>query len=153
MRSGTASIEVDATSEDAFDLIHDYSRRLDWDPFLRQADLLNGANQADVHVTSRCVARWAVGGLGMETEYVSFRRPTVAAVKMTKGPFFLRTFAASIRHEPLGDSVSRVIYQYNFAAFPVWLRFLIEPIVHWIFQRETVSRLRALKDHLEHSHP
>ena len=55
MRSGSTSIEIDVPPENAFDLIHDYSRRLDWDPFLRKAYLLNGASRADVGVSSRCV--------------------------------------------------------------------------------------------------
>ena len=89
MRSGSAAIEIDASPEDVFDLIHDYSQRLQWDPFLRKAYLLDGATHADVGVCSRCVARRAAGGLAMDTEYVSFKRPDVAAVKMTNGPFFL----------------------------------------------------------------
>lgn len=98
---------------------------------------------------SRCVARIAVGGLAMDTQYVTFSRPTVAAVKMTRGPFFLRTFAASIRHERLGGNGSRVIYKYHFASFPAWLHFFIEPIVGRKFHRETARRLDALKHYLE----
>ena len=149
MRSGSAAIEIDASPEDVFDLIHDYSQRLQWDPFLRKAYLLDGATQADVGVCSRCVARRAAGGLAMDTEYVSFKRPDVAAVKMTNGPFFLGRFAASIRHEPLGGNRCRVVYKYSFTAFPKWLGWGIEPIVGWVFQRETVRRLWALKDRLE----
>jgi hypothetical protein len=40
-----------------------YSRRLDWDTFLREARRLNNAQVADRGIPSRCVARWAVGGL------------------------------------------------------------------------------------------
>ena len=87
----------------------------------------------------------------MDTEYVSCSRPRVAAVKMTKGPLILRSFAASIRHEPISGNRSRVIYQYNFAAQPAWLRVTLEPIIGWVFHRETSRRLLALKRFLEQS--
>ena len=90
MHTGSAAIDIQAAPDAVFDMIHDYDRRLDWDPFLRKAHLLNDARVADIGVESRCVARRAVGGLAMDTVYVSFTRPSVAAVKMTRGPFFLR---------------------------------------------------------------
>ena len=108
MPATSLSIEISAETDTIFDLIHDYSRRLDWDPFLREATLLNGATCADLGVVSRCVARRAVGGLAMDTEYVSFSRPSVAAVSMTRGPFFLHRFAASIRQKQLGDNLTLV---------------------------------------------
>ena len=61
------SIDIDATPETIFDLIHDYSRRLEWDSFLRHARLLHGARHAAVGTTALCVARRAVGGAAMES--------------------------------------------------------------------------------------
>ena len=149
MRTGSAAIDIQAAPDAVFDLVHDYDRRLDWDPFLRKAHLLNDARVADIGVESRCVARRAVGGLAMDTVYVSFTRPSVAAVKMTRGPFFLRSFAASLRQESLGRETTRVTYRYNFRSRPRWLAFLVEPIVGWVFHRETSRRLIALKQFLE----
>jgi Polyketide cyclase / dehydrase and lipid transport len=71
-----ATIEIRADANALFDLTQDYDRRLDWDPFLKQARLVGGATAAGVGVRAWCVAR---SGLGMETEYVSFQRPQVAA--------------------------------------------------------------------------
>ena len=48
MRSGSAAIDIHAPPEVVFDLLHDYSRRLDWDPFLREARLLNEAMVAEM---------------------------------------------------------------------------------------------------------
>lgn len=149
MPSASATIDIHAAPEVVFDLIHDYSRRLDWDPFLREARLLNDAPAADLGVSSRCVARRAVGGCGMDTVYVSFARPTVAAVKMTRGPFLFHSFAATIRQEPIDDNTTRVTYRYNFKSQPRWLAFLVEPIISWVFHRETCRRLAALKHFLE----
>jgi hypothetical protein len=134
-----------------FDVIHDYTRRLEWDPFLREAVLLDGAPSADLGVKTRCTARKGFGGLAMETVYVSFDRPHVAAVKMTRGPVMLETFAASLRQEDVGPGVTRVTYRFNFATRPRWLRALGDPIAAALFRRETRQRLRALKSYLEAS--
>jgi len=59
-----------------FEMTQDYSRRLSWDPFLRHAELCGGAVAPGVGVRAWCVARL---GPGMETEYVSFAPPRIAA--------------------------------------------------------------------------
>jgi hypothetical protein len=48
MRAREESIDIQAEPDVVFDLIHDYSRRLDWDPFLREARLLGGVSGAGV---------------------------------------------------------------------------------------------------------
>ncbi|MFT7640788.1 MAG: hypothetical protein ACI9G1_002532, partial [Pirellulaceae bacterium] len=92
---------MNASCDTVFDLLHDYSRRLEWDPFLREPHLLDDAVladavlddavRADSGVKSRYVARWSAGGCGMDTVYVSFKRPFVAAVNMMSGPYFLKS--------------------------------------------------------------
>jgi hypothetical protein len=149
MHSASVAVKVSAESEAIFDFIHDYSRRLEWDPFLSEATLLNGATCAGIGVVTRCVARKALGGLAMDTEYVSFSRPTVAAVSMTRGPMFIRKFAASIRQKRIGDNTTLITYRYHFEAQPRFLAFLIEPVMGLVFKRETEKRLAALKSYLE----
>lgn len=149
MRSIEAAIEIRNTPEAVFDLIHDYDRRLEWDPFLQEACLLEGAASAGVGVTSRCTARRGFGGLAMETVYVSFDRPRVAAVKMTKGPALLDTFAASLRQDEVRPGVTRVTYRFHFSTRPAWLRPLAERIAAILFLREVRGRLKALKAHLD----
>lgn len=149
MPAGTAYIDIHASPEAVFDLIHDYDRRLEWDPFLREARLLHGATRAGKGVESRCVARRLAGGMAMETVYISFDRPSVAAVKMTRGPRFLRSFAASLRQEPCDARTTRVTYRYHFQSRPGCLSWLIDPLVSRTFHRETTRRLIALKVFLE----
>lgn len=158
MQAASVAVDIRCGPEAAFDLLHDYDRRLAWDPFLREARLLDDAVCADVGVSSRCVARWAVGGMGMDTVYVSFRRPDVAAVKMTRGPAFLASFAASLRQRGRksddGDDVTEVTYRYHFAVRPAGrvgapLRAVMEPVVEAVFRHETARRLQALKAFLE----
>ena len=151
MPSVEAAIEIRATPERIFDVIHDYGRRLEWDPFLTDARILDGAPAAGVGVTTRCTARNGFGGLAMETVYVSFDRPRVAAVKMTKGPPMLSTFAASLRQDPSAadPGLTRVTYRFNFSTRPAWLRAIMGPVATLLFRRETRQRLRALKAYIE----
>jgi hypothetical protein len=93
------SIEVAAEPGVLFDLTQDYSHRLDWDPFLKEARLLDGAERPGVGVRAWCVAR---NGLGMETRYVSFNPPGACAVEMTRGPWFFRSFSGSWRFDRVG---------------------------------------------------
>ena len=151
MRTVEAWIDIRATPEVAFDLIHDYPRRLEWDPFLKEARLLEGAESAAVGVQARCTARNGFGGLVMETVYVSFDRPRVAAVKMTRGPAVLETFAASLRQDDVEAGITRVTYRFNFSTKPRWLRAILDPIAAALFRREVRQRLQALKRYLEHS--
>src|SRR5215468_7924258 len=90
------SILIAASPDELFALTQDYARRLEWDPFLKSAELLGGATAAAVGVRAYCVAH---NGLGMETEYVSFNPPRACAVKMTKGPRLIESFAGSWRFE------------------------------------------------------
>ena len=151
MRTVEAWIDIRATPEMAFDLIHDYPRRLEWDTFLKEARLLEGAESAGVGVQARCTARNGFGGLVMETVYVSFDRPRVAAVKMTRGPAVLETFAASLRQDDVEAGITRVTYRFNFSTKPRWLRAILDPIAAALFRREVRQRLQALKRYLEHS--
>lgn len=75
-------ININDTQEIMFDYTQDYDNRLSWDTFLKKAELIDGATKADKGVRAYCVAK---NGLGMESEYVSFNRPKVTAVKMTQG--------------------------------------------------------------------
>lgn len=148
MTSQALSIDIAASPERVFDLLHDYGRRLVWDPFLRRADIVN-ASAAGLGARTLCVAKFSSGGLGMETEYISFDRPHVAAVRMTQGPWMFHSFAASIRQDPNPDGTTRVTYRFNFRVKPSWAAFLLSPLMRGIFARETRARLAALKRFLE----
>ena len=149
MRSIEAAIEIRSPPEVVFDLVHDYGRRLEWDPFLQEACLLDGAPVAGLGVKSRCTARRGFGGLAMESVYVSFERPRVAAVKMTAGPAVLESFAASLRQDEVRPGVTRVTYRFHFATRPRWLRPVADRVASRLFLREVRGRLEALKKHLD----
>lgn len=163
----TVSEVVPAPRDVVFDLIHDYTRRLEWDTLLSEAYIDDGSKEAGKGVTTVCVGRSSLGRFALRTTYVSFDRPSVAAVKMVSRPFFtgsltrlpcppalcFETWAASIRHEDITNdndvtdrrTWSRVTYTFNFTSRPK----LVEPIVLRIFEWETRKRLKALRAYLE----
>ena len=140
------SVVIAAAPADLFALTQDYGRRLEWDPFLKSAELLDGATAAGVGVRANCVAH---NGLGMETEYVSFHPPRACAVKMTRGPRIIDRFAGSWRFEEVSPGRTRVGFRYNLRARPAWLSWLLTPAAGWVFARDTRKRLAALKAAVE----
>ena len=134
------SIDIQGNPEAIFDYTQDYSNRLKWDTFLIEAYLLNNALQAGKGVKAWCVAK---NGLGMETEYVSFNRPKVTAVKMTKGPYMFKEFAASWIFNPVNNEITKVTFTYSFK-----LRFpynLIPFIVKYTLRKNVKQRLADLR--------
>ena len=146
MPRGKVSVEVAASCTAVFTLIHDYGRRLEWDTLLSKAILLDGAAEAGLGVRSLCVGTWRGAYLPMETEYIRFEPGEVAAVSLTNQPPFFAHFAATIRHQALGQNRSCVTYIYFFRARPRWLAPLLEPVLNLLLRRETQKRLNALRD-------
>ena len=91
-------VDVDAAT--AFDVVHDYPRRLAWDTLLRSA-VPEGGAAPGVGVVAVCTAHWYLGGLRFSTRYVTFRRPELAAVVLVDRPPLFADWAASIRHRRL----------------------------------------------------
>ena len=136
----TAVVEGDPP--EVFGLTQDYSRRLTWDPFLRRAELVGGAPAAGVGVRAWCVSR---AGLGMETEYVSFVPPRIAAVRMTRGPRLLESFGGAWEFKSAGDGATAVSFRYQFRMRPRWLAWALEPLARRWFSWETRKRVVALQ--------
>lgn len=151
MPKGTVKKIIPASAEAVFDLVHDYEKRLEWDTLLQKAYLEPEFKESNIGAISVCQGRPILGGLALRTEYVSFQRGKVAAVKLLNQPLFFETFAASINHQNLSDGTSEIIYTFNFTAKPKWLRFILHPIMSRIFVWETSKRLSSLKKFFEKS--
>lgn len=136
---------IPAAAEAVFAVVHDYERRLEWDTLLREAYLEPEFAEAARGAVSVCRGRWILGGFALRTEYVTFEKGKVAAVKMLNQPPFFDTFAASIRHFSVSKDNSEIIYKFNFTAKPRWLRWILHPVMSRIFAWETRKRLEALK--------
>jgi len=134
----TESIIINEQPEAIFDLTQNYDRRLDWDTFLVKAQLIEGASAAGKGVRACCVAH---NGLAMETEYVSFNRPKVTAIKMTKGPHLFKSFHGSWVFKPEGEGKTCVTFLYAFK-----FRFPFSIVQWYIKQRLQVNVRQRLSD-------
>ncbi len=148
MAHGEISELLPAPSIIVFDALHDYTRRLEWDTLLRAAYLEGDHTVAGKGVTAVCVGRRSLGGIALKTIYVTFQRPTLAAVKMINAPAFFESWAASIHHEDISEHESRITYKFHFRAKPRLLGFILEPVIKTIFLWETKKRLLALRLYL-----
>ncbi|NVO31744.1 type II toxin-antitoxin system RatA family toxin [Hymenobacter lapidiphilus] len=142
----TESIQIARPQQEVFDYTQDYGQRLKWDTFLREAVLLDGATEAGLGVKSWCVSKH---GIGMETEYVSFNSPRVAAVKLTRPAGLFQAFAGSWRFEALSPDLTNATFTYSFALRGP-LR-LFSPLASYVLQLNVRGRLRDLKQMLEQS--
>lgn len=140
------SIVIAADAESLFELSQNYSRRLEWDPFLKSATLLGNSPTLRVGSRALCVAH---NGWAMETEYVSLHPPRATAVRMTKGPWFLHRFAGAWRFTPQAEGSTRVTFRYQLVAWPRFLARVLTPILSHHFARDTQRRLEALKSFVE----
>ena len=135
--------QMPCSSAEVFEVLHDYSRRLEWDTLLSSAALTQGHVKAGPGATSLCVGKGWLGRIGIGTIYVTWQEGTLAAVRMINEPPFFASFAASIRHQDNADG-STATYRLTFRAKPVWLRWVMEPVILWVLRLETQKRLRAL---------
>ena len=81
----------------------------------------------------------------METEYVTFTPPRIAAVKMTRGPWLLESFGGAWEFAPAGSGATNVSFRYQFRTRPRALAWLIEPLARRWFSWETRRRVLALQ--------
>jgi ribosome-associated toxin RatA of RatAB toxin-antitoxin module len=138
------TIIIETKPEKVFDFTQDYNKRLTWDTFLKRAELIEGATTADKGVKAYCVAK---NGLGMVTEYVTYNRPKVTAIKMTKGPCMFKTFLGSWTFKELSDDKTEVVFLYSFS-----LRFPFNMLTNFIksnLQTNVKQRLIDLKNNVE----
>ena len=140
----TESIRIARSQQAVFDYTQDYGQRLKWDTFLREAVLLDGAEAAGLGVKSWCVSKH---GIGMETEYVSFNAPRVAAIKLTRPAGLFSAFAGSWRFAALEPNLTEATFTYSFALRQP-LR-LFSGFARYVLQRNVRGRLRDLKQMLE----
>lgn len=147
MPTGTVTCAMCRPSLEVFSVLHDYSRRLEWDTLLSSASLTRGHTEAGKGATSLCVGKRRLGGIGIETRYVSFAPGSLAAVEMINCPAFFESFAASIRHVDTPEG-SLLTYKFRFTAKPGWLRWILEPVMLAALRIETQKRLKALAVYL-----
>ncbi|MDR6241001.1 hypothetical protein [Aureibacter tunicatorum] len=89
----------------------------------------------------------AKNGVGLTTEYVTYNRPKVTAVKMTKGPYMFQAFAGSWNFKMIESLQTQVTFTYSFQ-----LRFpfcLFKNLIKNNLQSNVRKRLLDLKSNIE----
>ena len=127
-----------------FDYSQDYNNRLVWDTFLKKADIIDGTKKAGVGVKTYCVAK---NGIGMVTEYITFNRPKVTAVKMTSNSYIFKSFLGSWTFKETENKTTQVEFLYSFQlCFPF---ILASGFVKNILVKNVKQRLYDLKKNIE----
>ncbi len=144
MSTIVASRPICAPAQQLFALSQDYSLRQEWDPFTGSMSFLGGATEtrkgAQVEFRSR-------QGLTMVVEFVQVRAPTVVAMKMLSGPWFIARFAGSWTFRPLDGGSTQVTFRYALRTRPT----LLEPAIRWVLTREFNARLAGMKHAAENT--
>ncbi len=131
----TEKILINANTIKVFDFTQDYEKRLIWDTFLKKANLMDGAKLASKGVKANCIAK---NGTGMVTEYVTYNRPKVTAIKMTKGPYMFQSFLGSWTFKEVSKNKTQVIFLYSFSLrfpFNLFAIFIKEKLQSSVRQR------------------
>ena len=124
----------------------DYSVRYQWDPFPERIELLGCATEVGIGVRTLVVAK---SGLTMEVEFVQVAPPTTAAIVMTKGPAFIRSFAGSWVFKPLTCGTTKANFRCVIKTKKWAVPVISEYIASLYFKRVVKARLNGLKQYCE----
>lgn len=113
--------------------------RMQWDPFIRQQHLLDGAKRPDKGVRTFTKSR---EGLRMVSKYVSFNPPTNVGMTMLKGPWFLEKFGGGWRFTEV-EGGTKAVWKYTFTVRPAWLSPIADRIGVIVLGRDIKQRIAA----------
>lgn len=132
-----------------FDVFHYHCWRARWDTLVDSTQVEGGAPCPYVGATSTNGAGGYLRMLSMRTRFVSYERPKIAAANMVGRAFPFLRWAASMRHQALAPGRSLLIYTYTYEVGPASLRWLIQPLVKRIFDRQTRRRFQSMQVFLQ----
>lgn len=137
-----------ARTDVVFDTFHYHCWRSRWDSLVSNTQVSGGAPCPYVGAITENVGGGWLKALSMKTSFITYKRPKIAAARMIGEAFPFTKWAASMKHQPVDENRSVMIYTYNFEVGPRYLRYFLEPIVKLIFDRQTVRRFNRMKNFL-----
>jgi hypothetical protein len=144
--------EMPAPAAVVFDAFHYHCWRARWDFLVENTQVVGGAPCPYVGAITENSGNGWMRGMFMRTKFVSFDRPRVAAAAMIGRSFPFVSWAASMQHRPVDAQRSVMIYTYTFLVGPPALRWILEPLVKKVFDRQTRRRFMRMRSFLaEHA--
>jgi hypothetical protein len=131
-----------------FDAFHYHHWRKRWDSLVSETNVQDDAPCPFVGAVTQSTGAGVLRALSMTTEFVAFERPNLAAATMRGHSFPFKRWAASMRHRAVSTDRSLLIYTYNFEVGPTVLRWVMEPLVVWMFNVQTRRRFKRLQNFL-----
>ena len=142
-----------ASTEVVFDAFHYHHWRHKWDTLVSATHVLGDHPCPFVGALSQNTGAGWLSGLTMQTQFISYDRPKVAAAKMLGQSFPFAKWSASMRHQPIGPNESLMIYTYSFDGGDTCVSRLLQPIVRIVFNWQTKKRFECLQKFLaNHAH-
>ncbi|MEO4049421.1 SRPBCC family protein [Pseudomonas sp. CAU 1711] len=137
---------INAPQTTVYAASQDYSVRYQWDPFPEKIEFLGGATEVGIGVKTLVVAK---SGLTMEVEFVQVAPPTTAAIVMTKGPAFIKSFGGSWVFKPLSQNTTKAKFRYSIKTKKWAIPIISEYVASLYFKRAVKARLTGLKKYCE----
>ena len=131
-----------------FDAFHYHCWRAQWDSLVSQTRVDGGAPCPSVGAITSNTGAGLLRGLAMRTQFVQYDRPHRAAASMVGTSFPFTRWAASMQHKADGPGRSVMVYTYTLETGPAALRWAMEPVVDWLFARQTQRRFTRLQHFL-----
>ena len=137
---------INASQAAVYAASQDYSVRYQWDPFPEKIELLDGATEVGIGVKTLVVAK---SGLTMEVEFVQVAPPTTAAIVMTKGPAFIKSFGGSWVFKSITANSTKAKFRYSIKTKKWAIPIISEYVASLYFKRAVRARLAGLKKYCE----
>lgn len=148
MAHNKLSFPMPASASVVFDAFHYHGWRARWDSLVGHTTIEHGAECPSVGaISTNTEAAW-MRGLAMQTRFIKYDRPHIAAATMVAPSFPFARWAASMQHRDVAEGQSVLVYTYTFEVRPIALRWLLEPLVDAVFARQTRRRFAHLQDFL-----
>lgn len=141
--------EMPANTAVTFDAFHYTVWRNQWDRLVGRTEVQDGAPCPFLNATTSNRGSGLLSLLSMETTFISFDRPKVAAATMNGKSFPFSRWVASMQHKALPDGHSVLIYIYSFDVWPQALSWLFQPLVANIFNYQTRRRFKNMQAFLK----
>ena len=144
LKQVSSEIKINKERDWLFDYTQDFSERIKWDKQTRKIEFIGQENKLK---KGSLVYTESKEGIGMDTEYLIFKKPEKISIKMINKSNIFKSFIGKWDYIKLDNDITvlKITYQFN-------LRFpynLIAKTVQRKIKNNMVSKLNYLSIHLK----